>query len=191
MKEIHFKFNTDKLCELFNIEYIGVIEGKFLCETESSCAGEKNGFYGKTHTQETKDIISEKIKSLCKNNPSFAISRKNVGSKNGMYKSNRFGELGPMYGKTHSEKTKQKISDAAKKRYKNRPHPVLGNKLSEERKCQIAEKNSKEYGLISPEGNPTKIKNLEKFARENNLSVNCLRHVLSGRNKSHKGWTAK
>lgn len=191
MKEISFKFNTDRLCELFNIEYMGVIEGKTLVETESSCAGEKNGFYGKTHTEETKDIISEKIKFLCENNSTFANSRKNFGSKNGMYQSNRFAELNPMYGKTHSKQTKQKISEAAKERYKNNPHPRLGNKLSEEQKSKIAEKNSKEYELISPAGNLVKIKNLEKFARENNLSVNCLRHVLSGRNKSHKGWILK
>jgi hypothetical protein len=191
MKEISFKFNTDKLCELFNIEYMGVIQGTTLCETESSCAGKKNGFYGKTHTKETKDIISEKIKFLCENNPTFVESRKNVGSKNGMYQSNRFGELNPMYGKTQLEDTKQKISEAAKERYKNQPHPRLGSKLSEEQISNIKERNSKEYELISPEGKVTKIKNLENFARENNLSVNCLRHVISGRNKSHKGWKAK
>lgn len=191
MKEISFKFNTDKLCELFDIEYMGIIEGKTLVKTESSCAGVKNGFYGKTHTPETKVIISEKIKFLCQNNSTFVNSRKNVGSKNGMYQSSRFGELNPMYGKTQSEETKQKISKAAKERYKNKPHHRIGNKLSEEQKFQIAEKNSKEYELISPEGNLIKLKNLEKFARENNLSANCLRHVLSGRNKSHKGWTVK
>lgn len=191
MKEIFFKFNTDKLCELLNIEYVGIIEGKTLVETKSLCSGEKNGFYGKFHTQETKDIISEKIKFLYKNNPSFVNSRKNIGSKNGMYQSNRFGELNPMYGKTQSEETKQKISKAAKERYKSKTHPRIGNKLSKEKKSQIAEKNSKEYELISPEKNLIKLKNLEKFARENNLSVNCLRHVLSGRNKSHKGWTAR
>ncbi len=191
MKEIYFKFDTSKLCKVFNIENMGVIEDTFIYDKELSCAGEKNGFYGKKHTKETKDIISEKVKLLCEQNPEFNESRKNRGSKNGMYQSNRFGELNPMYGKTQSEETKQKISDAAKERYKNRPHPVLGNKLSEEQKSQIAERNSKEYELISPEGNPIKLKNLEKFARENNLSVNCLRHVLSGRNKSHKGWTAK
>ena len=55
-------------------------------------------------------------------------------------------------------------------------------------KKALSEKNSKEYKLISPEGKIVKIKNLTKFAADNNLNINCLQHVVAGRNKSHKGW---
>jgi hypothetical protein len=190
MKEIHFKFDTSKLCNIFNIENMGIIEETFMCDEELSCVGERNGFFGKKHTKKTKDIISEKIKLLYQNSK-FRASRKNCGSKNGMYQSNRIGQLNPMYGKSHSEETKQKLSTAAKERYKNSSSPLKGTKLSEERKAKIAETNSKQYELISPEGKSVSIKNLEKFARENNLKVNCLRHVISGRNKTHNGWRAK
>ena len=67
MKEIHFKFDTSKLCNIFNIENMGIIEETFMCDEELSCVGERNGFFGKKHTKETKDIISEKIKLLYQN----------------------------------------------------------------------------------------------------------------------------
>jgi hypothetical protein len=56
-------------------------------------------------------------------------------------------------------------------------------------KKSIIRKNSKKYKLISPEGMIIEIKNLTQFAKENNLNIGCLQHVVAGRNKSHKGWT--
>ena len=52
--------------------------------------GENNPFYGKHHTEETKKMIGEKIKS------------------------ERCGENHPMYGKHLTEETKQKISESHK-----------------------------------------------------------------------------
>jgi hypothetical protein len=105
-----------------------------------------------------------------------------------MYGSARFGKLNPMYGKTHNEETRKKMSENIKKYYENNPNPNLGKKLSDEQKRCISEKNSKEFKLINPEGEIIHIKNLTKFAKENNLSIGCLQHVVSGRNKNHKGW---
>lgn len=59
-------------------------------------AGAGNPFYGKTHTQETKDLISEHRKGK-------------VAGKNH-----------PMYGKHHSEETLQKISDSRKAKVENK-----------------------------------------------------------------------
>ena len=55
--------------------------------------GESNPFYGKHHSEETKQKISESKQG------------KNYG---------RCGENAPMYGKHHSEETKQKLSEATK-----------------------------------------------------------------------------
>lgn len=33
-----------------------------------------------------------------------------------------------------------------------------------------------------------KIKNLTKFVKDDKLSIGCLEQVVSGRNKSHRGW---
>lgn len=49
--------------------------------------GENNPFYGKTHSEETKALLSEKA-------------------------SERVGEKNPFYGKHHTEETKKKISEA-------------------------------------------------------------------------------
>ena len=52
----------------------------------------------------------------------------------------------------------------------------------------MGESIKSKYKLISPKGEIVEIKNLTKFAKENNLSIGCLQHVVNERNKSHKGW---
>jgi group I intron endonuclease len=46
----------------------------------------------------------------------------------------------------------------------------------------------KVYWLVSPDGLKTKVNNLDLFARTHNLDVSCLRRVLDGKDKQHKGW---
>lgn len=188
MKEINYKFNTKNLNKIFKINGEKIIEETFIVDISSGCSGEKNGFYGKTHTQETKKIISNEIINLCKTDNDFKNSRRSFGEKNGMYESARFGRLNPMYGKEHSKETKKKISENIKKFYETNPSPNKGKKLSDEIKRKISEKNSKEYTLLNPNNEIIKIKNLTKFAKDNGLSIGCLEQVVSGRNKSHRGW---
>ena len=182
----YIKLNTKKLNETFNIslpaeilyeEYEGV----------SGYEGQMNPFYGKKHSEETKEKLRRITIELCKDEH-FRMSRANYGEKNGMYESARFGELNPMWSKKHSEETKRKQSEKRKDWFKNNESPLKGKPCLESTKKRISEKNSKEYRLISPEGKTTEVKNLTKFAKENNLSIGCLRHVIAGRNKSHNGW---
>jgi hypothetical protein len=188
MKRISYKFNTKNLNKIFNIDGEFIIEENFMTDSDGGCGGYKNGFYGKTHTEEVRKMIGERTKFLHETDENFRNSRINCGEKNGMYGSARFGELNPMYGKTHNEKTRKKISENIKKYYENNSNPNKGKKLSDEQKKIISEKNSKEYKLINPNGELIKIKNLTKFAKEHDLSIGCLQHVVAGRNKSHKGW---
>ena len=44
-------------------------------------------------------------------------------------------------------------------------------------------------GFIEPNGIRTTITNLEAFCRENGLNVLHMRELISGKRKSHKGWT--
>lgn len=186
MKKI-LKFNTKKLNETFNLdidpieiyEEFEVISGGF--------DGDLNPFYGKKHTEETKEIIKQKILELCKNND-FKMTRVNCKEKNGMYDSKRFGKLNPMYGKKHTEDAKKKQSEKRKEWFKNNESYLKGKPCLDSTKKKLSEKNSKEYKLISPEGKIIEIKNLSKFARENNLNIGCLQQVVAGRNKSHRGW---
>ena len=180
------KFNTKKLNEAFNItcppqtiyeEYEGV----------SGYENELNPFYGKKHSEETKEKLRQITLELCKDD-SFRMSRANYKEKNGMYGSARFGELNPMWAKNHSKETKLKQSEKRKEWFKKNESPLKGKPCLESTKKALSEKNSKEYKLISPSGNIVKIKNLTKFAEDNNLNVGCLQHVVVGRNKSHRGW---
>ena len=185
MKKI-IKFNTKKLNDLFNINR----PPEILYEEYEACSGyegELNPFYGKKHTEETKEKLRQITIELCKDE-SFRMSRANYKDKNGMYGSARFGELNPMWGKNHSEEAKMKQSEKRKEWFKNNESPLKGKPCLESTKKALSEKNSKKYKLISPEGKIVEIKNLTKFAKENNLSIGCLNHVVSGRNKSHKGW---
>jgi len=77
--------------------------------------GDKNGMYGKKHTEEAKNKIS---------NPKF-------GDKNGMYgkkhteeaknkmREKLSGDKNPFYNKKHTDETKKKLSEMAKKRKTN------------------------------------------------------------------------
>ena len=60
--------------------------------------GAKNGFYGKKHTEESKQKMSESLKGL------------NVGENNTAY--GKYGKDSPRYGKKHSEESKRKIGNA-------------------------------------------------------------------------------
>ena len=184
-----FKLDTTNLDKVFNITSDDTIIEFEVYVAETGNEGELNPFYNKKHTQETKTKISKKIKLLHQTSESFRNSRINKGERNGMYKVSRTGSDNPMFGKTHSEKTKQKISNKCKEWHKNNVNPRKGSVCSEKCKLIISEANSKEYTLLSPTKELVIVKNLSKFADDNNLNVGCLYHVVSGRNKSHKGWS--
>ena len=182
------KIDTSKLNEVFNVDGF---DGTIQIDPEegvNSYEGELNPFYGKRHTDETKKIIGDIIRHKSATDEKFRQSRINRGEKNGMYGSKRCGELNPFYGRTHSEESKKLQSEKIKEWYRKNENPRKGKKMSEEDKSKIAERNSKEYKLISPEGNIVEIKNLRQFARDNDLSIGCMEQVVAGRNKSHKGW---
>jgi hypothetical protein len=52
----------------------------------------------------------------------------------------------------------------------------------------IAEKKSRDFSLISPEGEIINAKNLTKFCRDNNLRRSNIQAVLRGERNHHKGW---
>lgn len=73
-----------------------------------SMKGENNPFYGKKHTQETKNLISRKNKGRCS------------GKRNPMHGVRLIGELNPMYGKKRpdlSERNKENPSALGTKWY--------------------------------------------------------------------------
>lgn len=187
MKESYY-FDTSTLNRTFNIspEFDTVLYEEYEYEM-GDWSAECNPFYGKKHTDETKQILREKtLKNL--EDDSFRMSRANYGEKNGMYGSARYAEDNPMWGKTHSDKTRKLISEKRKEWFKHNESPLKGRPCSESTKKALSDKNSKQYKLVSPEGQVVEVKNLTQFARDNDLSIGSLQHVVAGRNKTHKGW---
>lgn len=129
--------------------------------------GEKNPFYGKHHTEETKQKMSE-------NHYDY------------------YGENNPFYGKHHSEESKRKMSEAAKGKYAGENNPNYGKKLSQERKEQIRQQKSVSVCQFDKDMNFIKQFSSTKEAEEEtgiNHSLIC--RVCRGKLKSIHGYIWK
>lgn len=123
-----------------------------------SCSGNKNGFYGKTHTIETRIILSE-------------IAQKRTGNRNPMFGKHQSEDArkkisencSGFLGKHHSDKTRRRISEAQRgeKNYNWRggvsfdPYCVKFNREFKERvraffghRCVECGKTQKENGRL-------------------------------------------
>jgi len=129
--------------------------------------GENNPNWGKTPSEETKILLSEKNK-LWWSNPE---NRKKLSE-------STKGEKNPFWGKTHSEESKRKNSESHK-----------GKIFSEEHIRKIR----KTYKVIDIVKNKEYItNNLMKFCEDNNLSYNCMGQIACGFHKLHKKrWLCK
>jgi len=163
--------------------------------------GKNHHFYGKTFSEEHKRKLSEALKGVKNHNYGKDFSsetrRKMRDAKIGKPLSEEHkrnlseahknpseefrkkisyatkGEKNPMYGKRHSEETKQKISRMRKG--KNTKPPT----------------HTAEYEFISPEGELIKGKNIAEFARIYNLNVSALYDIKRGKRKQYNGWRLK
>lgn len=136
-------------------------------------SGEHHPWYGRKHTQETKDKISETKKEQ------FAT-----------------GVIKPRNGFTHTEEAKEKNSQAhlnkkqsketIDKRIKNRTKNYKPQ--TDYQKQKAREANEKTWKVITPEGVEEIITNLRQYSLERNLDPGNMMHVARGRQKHHKGY---
>lgn len=99
-------------------------------------------------------------------------------------------------GLPHMEETKKNLSEIQKERWKQGKYDAeklrlsrIGFKQPNSQKEKVAEKLSAEWLITNPKGETVKIKNLQKFCRENNLDQGNMIKVSKGRIKQNKGWT--
>ena len=91
------------------------------------------------------------------------------------------GELNPMWGRRHSEGTRQKIAERAKQ-YSQTPKGKAMNRLNAQRYL---------YELVDPDGEVYVTDNLFDFAKQYDLTNSSLNKVAHGKQGAHKGWTVR
>lgn len=107
------------------------------------------------YTEEAIRNISQGLKNLGDKHPSKSLERRRHQSR--ILK----GRVSTFKGKSHSEETKNKMSDSH---------------------C------NKKYTVISPAGEVFIVKNLNKFSIENKLDSSGMYKVAKGKQKTYKGW---
>lgn len=98
------------------------------------------------------------------------------------------GGDGQSEGYKPSEETKRKISEINKRKCRGEKNGNFGKKITDYHKNKISESNRKKYELIDINGNKTIVNNLPKFCKDNNLSLSCIRNVISGHSKKYQKW---
>ena len=98
-------------------------------------------------------------------------------------------------GLPHMEETKKNLSEIQKERWKQGKYDPeklrlsrIGFKQPESQKKKVAEKLSAEWIITDPKGKSFKIKNLQKFCKENGLDQGNMVKVSQGIIKQNKGW---
>jgi len=78
-------------------------------QNRRSFVGEKNPFYGKEHSQETKELLKQRTTETWKNQPHPWIGKKHSEETKEKFRENNIGERNPNYGKKQSAETKEKL----------------------------------------------------------------------------------
>lgn len=107
------------------------------------------------------------------------------------------GERSPWYKRKHTEYSKKLMSEKAigKRNRKQTEETKLkigiastGRLSTQLKKDKISRANSKTYYFYNPSGLKIEIENLKKFCVNNDLSYGCMRQLIKGKSKQHKGW---
>ena len=99
----------------------------------------------------------------------------NLRIKRSIILSEKMKDNNPFKGKFHTEKAKEKMR---------------GRKYNASMRKKLSQLNCKlECRLVDPNGNIFFTKNLPQFCKKSNLSYRSIHRVVSGKRKTHKGWT--
>lgn len=142
--------------------------------------GELNPMFGKSHSDNT--IL--KISNSKLGKPSNRKGKTHTDlSKQKMSEKGkeRVGEKNPMFNKTHKKESTDLMSKNTIKLFGEK-NPNYGRKYKE------SEKTFDTWEITDINGNTLIVDNLTKYCRENQLNPTCMRDIFYGRMKKHKQW---
>ena len=123
---------------------------------------------GKKHSEEAKEKMSAAQKNRKRKPHSLETRKKLSLAKQGVFD----GQKNPMYGRIHNKNTINLIASKAK--------------------IRTEKKYSNYYEFVSPNGEKiVEFTTIIDFCRKYNLRADCMRRVVLGQRKSHKGWTGR
>jgi len=131
--------------------------------------GIKNGMFGRHHTEEARQRMSE--------------YRKGRKRRPHTEEENRINSLAHL-GKKHSKDARKNMSEANR----GEKNGFYGKHHTEETNNASAEAQAKTVRLISPSGDAVIITNLRKFYKENNLNRGSMNRLFANKVQQHKGW---
>jgi len=142
--------------------------------------GEKNPFFGKTHSNEVATACGDRFRGNIKTEEHIQKWRESVksnqslsGERNGMY--GRVGKLNPFFGKTHTKHTLNIISIKVGKALKGR---VKTDNHKKQMRVSAIDRIENRVGQMMPNYNPNSISIIEQKANE--LGILDLQHAENG-----------
>lgn len=133
--------------------------------------GENHPWWGRKHTEESKQKMSNTKKENFKNGTK--IPRRGFKHTEEAKEKNRQSHLGKKQPKEAIEKTRQ---------------ANLGRPQTEFQKQRAREANQKKWLIITPDGKEEIIYNLRQYSLEKGVDQGNMVHVANGRQKQHKGY---
>ena len=144
--------------------------------------GEKNGMYGKKHSEETKKKIAQKHTGMRASDATKQkLSEMRKGKRNPMYGTHRFGKENPMYGKKQTDEVKQRISECNT----GEKNGMYGKQMSEKAKREIGLKNGKPVMCVETGVVYSSAREAERCTGVRNASISL---NISGKYKSAGGF---
>ena len=145
--------------------------------------GKNNPMYGKHHTDATRRKMSQASKGRALSDEhKQKISRAKKGEKHPNY--GKRGKGTPMYGKHHTEETRQKLSQAKK----GENNPMYGRTRTENTRNKIAIANGGKPLVAIKDGKIKIFTSQMECSRVLGLHHSAINSCLKGRRKSHKGY---